>query len=269
MRIIRFIDGAHRVCNGALHPDGSVTILEGPLFGVLADTGREAVVGKLLAPLVPTAILCVGLNYRDHAKELQMAEPEFPVLFMKSPSSLANPDDPIVIPRSCERAPEVDYEVELAVVIGRQGKDIPTERALEHVLGYTIANDVSARICQKSNGGQWVRSKSFDTFCPMGPAIVTRDEIDDVQSLPLQCRVNGRLMQDGNTSDMIFPVARLISMLSRDMTLLPGTVILTGTPKGVGAGRTPQFFLSAGDRVELSIGSLGTLSNPVTAAGSL
>ena len=267
MRIIRFLDSSSRVCLGALHSDGSVTYLEGSLFGVLADTGRAAKMEKLLAPLVPSAILCVGLNYRDHARELDMKEPSYPVLFMKSPSALANPDDPIVIPRSCESRPEVDYEVELAVVIGRQGKDIPVADAYDHVLGYTIANDVSARLWQKENGGQWVRSKSFDTFCPLGPCIVTRDDAGDVQNLGLQCRLNGNLMQDGNTSDMIFPVAQLISLLSRDMTLLAGTVILTGTPKGVGAGHSPQVFLSPGDRVELSIDGLGVLANPVIAAG--
>jgi 2-keto-4-pentenoate hydratase/2-oxohepta-3-ene-1,7-dioic acid hydratase in catechol pathway len=269
MRIVRFLDDANHSSYGALHADGTVTALEGVLFGVLVDTGRTVGVKKFLSPLIPAAILCVGLNYRDHAKELQMSEPSFPVLFMKNPASLANPGDPIVIPRSCASAPEVDYEIELAVVIGKEGKDIPVSSALEHVFGYTIANDVSARLWQKNNGGQWIRAKSFDTFCPMGPAIVTKDEIADVQNLSLSCTLNGELMQDGNTSDMIFTVAQLVSLLSADMTLLQGSVILTGTPKGVGAGRSPQVFLFPGDRLDLSISGLGVLSNYVTdAAGN-
>lgn len=266
MKIVRYCSKDGSVSFGALHPDGSVTVCDGGLFHSLSDTGTIVSGMKLLAPLVPSAILCVGLNYYDHAREMGLKKPDFPVLFMKNPSSLANPCDPVIIPRSCESAPEVDYEIELAVVIGRAAKNVSEAEAMDCVFGYTIANDVSARICQKQNGGQWVRAKSFDTFCPLGPALVTKDEIPDPQSLTLVTRLNDRTVQDGSTSDMIFSVARIISLLSQDMTILPGSVILTGTPAGVGVGRNPQLFLSPGDHLDLTIAPIGTLSNPVIAA---
>jgi len=160
--------------------------------------------------------------------------------------------------------PEVDYETELAVVIGRAAKDVDTAEALHYVLGYTAANDVSARRWQGKRGaGQWVRGKSFDTFCPLGPELVTPDELEDPQNLRLTCVLNGQVMQDANTSDMIFPVAELISYLSSGATLLPGTVILTGTPSGVGFTRKPPVFLMPGDTVEVSVEGIGTLRNPV------
>jgi 2-keto-4-pentenoate hydratase/2-oxohepta-3-ene-1,7-dioic acid hydratase in catechol pathway len=161
----------------------------------------------------------------------------------------------------------VDYEAELAVVIGRRCRNVPVERALEQVLGYSCANDISARRWQKrGGGGQWVRGKSFDRFCPLGPVLVTADELPDPQRLSIECRLNGRLMQAGNSADMIFPVAELISRLSQDTTLLPGTLILTGTPPGVGFARQPPVFLAAGDRVEVRIEGIGRLENPVVEA---
>jgi len=176
------------------------------------------------------------------------------------------PDEPIVIPKVCRDRPQVDFEVELGVVIGRAARDVPIESALDHVLGYVIANDVSARWWQKeAGGGQFCRGKSFDTFCPLGPCLVTRDEVPDPQSLRLSTKVDGAVMQDSTTADMIFPVAELISFLSEDTTLRPGTLILTGTPEGVGFAREPRFWLEPGMTVEMEITGLGVLRNVVAA----
>jgi 2-keto-4-pentenoate hydratase/2-oxohepta-3-ene-1,7-dioic acid hydratase in catechol pathway len=188
---------------------------------------------------------------------------------MKPTTCVTGPQAGIPLPNACEQGPEVDYEAELAVVIGRRARDVPVDRALEQVLGYTCANDVSARRWQKhGGGGQWVRGKSFDGFCPLGPALVTTDDIPDPQALTLRCELNGREMQHGHSSDMIFSVAELIAFLSRDTTLLPGTLILTGTPPGVGFARHPPVFLAAGDRVSVEIEGIGRLTNPVIDAGS-
>ncbi len=264
MRILRFITPQDEVHYGRPLDEHSAEILDGdPLQGLTAS-GRRAQISRLLAPIVPCNILCIGLNYRAHAEETGAALPEDPVLFMKPTSALSDPGAPIRIPRSCSHGPEVDYEAELAVVIGRAARDIPQEQALSYVLGYTCANDVSARRWQKhGGGGQWVRGKSFDSFCPLGPHLVTAEEIPDPQALGLRCWLNGELMQDGHTDDMIFPVARLIHLLSRDTTLLPGTLILTGTPPGVGFARTPPRYLSPGDRVRVEIDVIGSLENPV------
>jgi 2-keto-4-pentenoate hydratase/2-oxohepta-3-ene-1,7-dioic acid hydratase in catechol pathway len=267
LRLIRFIDESESIRLGHDFHDGEATILEGDFFKSLQDTTKRLKVVKLMAPVQPTAILCIGLNYAQHALETGAKEPEYPVLFMKNPAAVNHPGDPIRLPSSCIDPLQVDYEVELAVVIGKQAKNVSEADALDHVYGYTIANDVSARRWQKhGGGGQWVRAKSFDTFCPLGPELVTADLVPDPQQLRLQCFLNGQLMQDANTSDMIFSVARLIAYLSTDMTLLPGTVILTGTPSGVGFARNPPVFLKPGDHLELSIENIGTLINPVTAA---
>ena len=266
MRIIRFVDDGGRILYGHGYGDGTAVVLEGDIYGGVTDTGRTVPVKKLLAPVEPSAILGIGLNYHRHARETGLEIPKYPVLFMKNPAALAHPGDPIVIHPSCMNPPEVDYEVELAVVIGRVAADVPVSEALTYVLGYTAANDVSARRWQGGRGGgQWVRGKSFDTFCPLGPELVTPDEIVDPQALRLTCVLNGETMQDATTSDMIFPVAELISFLSRGMTLLPGTVILTGTPSGVGFTRMPPVFLMPGDTVEVSVEGIGTLINPVAA----
>ncbi|MBI2568908.1 MAG: fumarylacetoacetate hydrolase family protein [Candidatus Schekmanbacteria bacterium] len=222
---------------------------------------------RFLAPVVPAAVLCIGVNYRAHAAETGRPVPERPVLFMKNPAAVQDPDGPIVIPGCCADPPQVDFEGELAVVIGRRAKNVSAPMALEHVLGYTIGNDVSARRWQRdAGGGQWVRGKSFDTFCPLGPDLVTPEEVADPQSLTLTTRVNGEVMQQTTTGDMIFSVAELIAYLSQGTTLLPGTVILTGTPSGVGVARTPPRFLAPGDVVEVEISSLGILRNPVVGA---
>lgn len=265
MRIIRFLDEQRHIHFGHEHPGGGVTLLDGdPVHGV-KETGRLATVTKLLAPVEPRVILCIGLNYRKHAEETGAKIPSLPVLFAKNPASVNNPGDAIVIPRCCKEPTQVDYEVELAVVIGRTATNVRREDAMQHIAGYTIGNDVSARHWQKALGGsQWVRGKSFDTFCPLGPALITPDDLPDPQALRLTTRVNGELRQDSSTADMIFPVDQLIEFLSDGMTLLPGTVILTGTPSGVGMGMVPPKFLQPGDTLELAIDRIGTLSNPIT-----
>jgi 2-keto-4-pentenoate hydratase/2-oxohepta-3-ene-1,7-dioic acid hydratase in catechol pathway len=264
MQILRFLDREGRLRLGRRFNEETVLLLEGDLFEGMRETGRPIEMGKLLAPVTPVAILCIGLNYHQHAREFGTKPPDHPVLFMKNPASVAYPGDPIVIPPSCVDPPQVDFETELAVVIGQAARNVSALDALDYVLGYTIGNDVSARRWQKEGGGgQWVRGKSFDTFCPLGPALVTKDEIPDPQILELTCRLNGRLMQDANTADMIFPVSELIAYLSDGTTLLPGTVILTGTPSGVGFARTPPVFLQPGDRIEMTIERIGTLVNPV------
>ena len=264
MHIVRFIDEKGQDCYGHEYSSGKAMRLAGNLFTGLEETGENVNVKKVLAPLVPAAILAIGLNYHRHAEETESKIPKYPVLFMKNPGSITNPGDPILLHPSCMEPPEVDYEVELAVVIGKAAKDVSAAEALDYVLGYTVANDVSARRWQGGRGaGQWVRGKSFDTFCPLGPELVTADELPDPQHLPLTCVLNGRVMQDANTSDMIFPVAELISFLSTGTTLLPGTVILTGTPSGVGYTRKPAVFLMPGDTVDMTVEGIGTLSNPV------
>jgi 2-keto-4-pentenoate hydratase/2-oxohepta-3-ene-1,7-dioic acid hydratase in catechol pathway len=264
MRIIRFIDENDLICYGQTYADNKSVLLEGNLYSGFRTTDKKVKVKKLLAPVEPVAILCIGLNYHQHAQETGAKLPRYPVLFMKNPAALNHPEDPIIIPPLCMDPPEVDLEVELAVIIAKAAKDVPKDKALEYVLGYTIANDVSARRWQKkSGGGQWVLGKSFDTFCPLGPCLVTADEISNPQTLQIKSILNGNVMQDTNTSDMIFSVAEIIEFLSSCMTLLPGTVILTGTPSGVGFVRKPPVFLQPGDMIELTIDQIGTLSNPV------
>jgi len=182
---------------------------------------------------------------------------------------LNHPGAPIVIPASCEHGREVDFEAELAVVLKRAAREVPEDMAMDYVLGYTAANDVSVRRWQKhGGGGQWIRGKGFDTFCPLGPALVTVDEIPDPQALQLRSILNGEVMQDGHTSDMMYTVAQLISLLSQDTTLLPGTVILTGAPPGVGFARKPPVFLGPGDNIVVEVDAIGRLENPVCAAST-
>jgi 2-keto-4-pentenoate hydratase/2-oxohepta-3-ene-1,7-dioic acid hydratase in catechol pathway len=216
---------------------------------------------RWLAPVVaPEKIIAVGLNYVDHASEVELELPKAPLLFPKLANTIIGPEEPIRFDDGYST--QVDYEAELAVVVGRTMRRIEPETALDHVFGYTLANDVSARDAQFSDG-QWFRGKNFDTFCPIGPAIVTADEIPDPQSLSLQARVNGLLLQDDTTASMIFGVAELLSYASRYMTLVPGDLILTGTPSGIGFARSPQIFLRKGDRVEVSSDTIGVLGNEV------
>ena len=227
---------------------------------------------------IPPAIFAIGKNYAAHAAEMRGVDraagaqtstaSAHPTVFMKNPASVIGDGDPIVIPAICREPEEqVDYEGELAVVIARDARDVPEPQALDWIAGYAVANDVSARWWQKKgSGGQFIRGKSFDTFCPIGPVLVTADEIPDPQTLDIRCTLNGRRMQQGNTGDMIFSVAELISFLSRDTTLLPGTLILTGTPPGVGFARKPPVFLTDGDQVRVEIDGIGALENPVADA---
>ncbi|MFN0056916.1 MAG: fumarylacetoacetate hydrolase family protein [Planctomycetota bacterium] len=209
-------------------------------------------------------IVAIGLNYAEHAREQKTPLPERPMVFTKSSAAVILDGDDIVVPKICQDRPQVDYEGELAVVIGKRARDVTPSRALEHVLGYTIANDVSARWWQKEGAGkQFYRGKSFDTFCPLLRAITPAARVPDPQALRLSTRLNGETVQDGATSDMIFDVRTLIAELSRGATLLPGTVILTGTPSGVGAARDPQRFLVEGDVVSIEISGLGVLTNRV------
>ena len=263
MRIIRYQSPDGSTGYAQQHSDGTATKLRGGLFEKLEPTGEPAVIAKLLAPLEPRALLCIGLNYRQHAAETNAPLPQWPVLFFKNPASVQNPGDPIELPRWLASA-KVDYECELAVVIGRRCKNVTRAEALDYVLGYTCANDVSARDWQKEGGGsQWCRGKSFDTFCPLGPALVTPDEIPNPNALRISTKVNGETLQDSTPADMIFDVAALIEFLSGSTTLLPGTVILTGTPSGVGMARTPPRWLRAGDTVTVEIEKIGALTNPV------
>ena len=263
MKIVRFLDPSGSVRLGRRHPDGSTTALAGDLLGDLRDTGEPAEVAKLLAPLAPADILCIGLNYRKHAEEGKQAIPEWPVLFMKNVGAVQNPGDPIELPRRL-KSDSVDYECELAVVIGKPCKNVAKADALSYVLGYTCANDVSARDWQMKYGGsQWCRGKTFATFAPLGPWLVTADEIPNPNSLKIRTVLNGQVMQDWNTDDMIFDVPTLIEFLSGSTLLVPGTVILTGTPHGVGGARKPPVFLKAGDTVTVEIEKIGELTNPV------
>ncbi|MEX2188498.1 MAG: fumarylacetoacetate hydrolase family protein [Pirellulales bacterium] len=268
MKIVRFRDGKGDLQFGRKHDDGHVTRLAGDIFGQFNDTGERVEVVKLLAPVEPRDILCIGLNYRKHAAEGKQAAPEFPVLFMKNSGAVQDPDDPIVLPRRL-RSDSVDYECELAVVIGRPAYNVSKADALKYVLGYTCANDVSARDWQRNGGGgQWCRGKTFATFCPLGPCLVTPDEIPNPNVLGIRTRLNGQTMQDWNTDDMIFDVPTLIEFLTSSTRLLAGTVILTGTPHGVGFARTPPVFLKGGDTVTVEIDGIGELTNPVVEEAS-
>ena len=245
--------------------NGDLLLVKGELLGPHTTT-REKITGpyKLLAPVSPPAIYCIGLNYRKHAEEMGVALPERPILFMKSANAIQNPGDAVELPRKAS-SEKVDYECELAVVINRACKNVAVENALDYVLGYSCANDVSARDWQNEwGGGQWCRGKSFDGFCPLGPALVTPEDIPDPNNLNISTTLSGRIVQEANTSDMIFNVARLIAFLSESTTLLRGSLILTGTPSGVGAGRNPPLWLRAGDQVVVEIENIGRLVSPVS-----
>ena len=208
----------------------------------------------------PGKLICIGLNYRDHARESDMPLPEKPVLFSKFSSAVIAPGEPVVIPPTSQ---QVDYEAELAVVIGRRAKNVGADRAYDYVLGYTAFNDVTARDFQFGDG-QWQRGKSCDTFAPMGQTIVTTDEITDPHKLSIKLTLNGEVMQDSNTEQLIFGVPQLIEFISESITLEPGDVIATGTPPGVGFARNPPVFLKPGDQMEVLIDGIGGLGNPVT-----
>jgi 2-keto-4-pentenoate hydratase/2-oxohepta-3-ene-1,7-dioic acid hydratase in catechol pathway len=218
---------------------------------------------RLRAPLPrPGKIVCVGRNYAEHAREGGSEVPTQPIFFLKSTNTICGPGDAIVLPPS---STQVDYEAEFAVVIGKGGKQIPEERAYEHIAGYMILNDVSARDMQSADK-QWFRGKSCDTFAPTGPWIVTRDEVPDPHSLRISLTLNGRTMQDSNTRHMIFKVPYMVSYLSQTLTWDAGDILSTGTPEGVGVHRTPPVFLRPGDTVSITVAQIGTLTNPVAGA---
>ncbi|HEY0832597.1 MAG TPA: fumarylacetoacetate hydrolase family protein [Azospirillum sp.] len=271
MRLLRYgAPGGERP--GLLDDDGTIR----DLSGVIADLGPASLSDETLArlraldpqrlPAVPdgvrlgpcvtgtSKVVCVGLNYRAHAAESGMAAPREPVLFMKATTSIGGPNDPVVIPRG---ATKMDWEVELGVVIGRTARYVEQADALDHVAGYCVVNDVSERAFQLESTGQWLKGKSADSFCPLGPWLVTRDAVPDPQALRLWLEVDGKRWQDSTTADMIFGVAEVIAYISRFMTLLPGDVIATGTPQGVAMGQTPQPWLQPGQTMRLGIDGLG------------
>jgi 2,4-diketo-3-deoxy-L-fuconate hydrolase len=278
MKLVTF-DGGEGPRTGVLEGDtvlplrDTVEMLELITSGGFATAGpaRSLQTVRLLAPIVPRRnVFCVGWNYSEHfaeGKEFRGPNavqeiPEHPALFSKNPFAIVGHDAAIRHPAPISN--ELDYEVELAVVIGAQGRDIREDRALEHVFGYTVGNDVSVRDVQRTwHGGQWFKGKNFDTHLPLGPWIVTKDEIPDPQTLRITTRVNGVTKQDSNTKNMVFSVKRIIAELSAGLTLYPGDVIITGTPEGVGMGRKPPEFMKPGDIVEVEIEKIGTLRNHV------
>ncbi len=264
MKIIRFLSEQGKTLCGAYHEKqpGRSRILRGDIIAGFQETGEEAAIRQLLAPVEPPNVLALGLNYRKHAEETNVSYPEIPVLFIKANTTVIGPGATILLPAA---GPDrVDYECELAIVIGKKAKNVTKSAAMEYIFGYTCANDVSARDWQiEKQKKQWARGKSFDTFCPLGPWIVTKDEIPNPNTLKIRTILNGEVLQDSNTSDMIFDVPTIVSDLSSSMTLLPGTVILTGTPEGVGFTRKPALYLKDGDSVTIEIEGVGKLANPV------
>lgn len=265
VRFGRFEDSAGTVSYCLAQADGSMTVAEGcPYQGTLKDTGRKADVKTFCSPVQPTSVICIGLNYKAHADELGMAYPKNPVIFTKPASSATGHKAKVVKPRVTDK---MDYEVELAVVIGKPCKDVTVDQALDFVLGYTVANDLSTRDWQKVPelcGGQWCKSKGFDSFSPLGPVIATSDEIPDPNNLQLKSFVNGQKRQDSSTTDLIFKIQEIISFLSCGNTLMPGTVIMTGTPAGVAEGKNMEAkpgmdFLRPGDKVITEIEKIGSL----------
>jgi 2-keto-4-pentenoate hydratase/2-oxohepta-3-ene-1,7-dioic acid hydratase in catechol pathway len=262
MKIVRFISSGS-IHFGQFLDDQTARRIEGDIFSSYRVTDEKLTIHKLLAPVVPTDILCIGLNYRRHAAESAMEIPKHPMLFIKAGNTLNHPNDAIPVPRLSS---QIDYEGELAIVISRPAKYVSRENALAHVLGYTIANDVTARDWQRDKslgGGQFARGKSFDGFCPLGPWIVTAEEIPNPNALRLRTILNDQTMQDSTTGDMIFDVPSLIASLSNTLTLRAGAVILTGTPHGVGMARTPPVWMKDADRVTVEIEKIGKLENPV------
>ncbi|NOZ23883.1 MAG: fumarylacetoacetate hydrolase family protein [Planctomycetes bacterium] len=237
-----------------------LALIDGDIFGSHKVTEKTIALSdaSLLAPVDPCQIVAIGLNYRGHAAESGMPVPDAPVVFIKTPNAVIAQGKPIVLPAIAPD--EVDYEAELVIVIGKEAKNVSKEEAGDYILGYTCGNDVSARDCQLRLDKQWARGKCFDTFAPLGPWIATGLDGDN---LGIRLKLNGEVMQDSNTSDMVFSCLDLVSYLSQCMTLYSGSVIMSGTPSGVGFGRKPPVFLKEGDTVEVEIEGIGTLSNPV------
>lgn len=263
MKIVRYRDPSGKILHAVQQQGANFLRIDGDPLQGFEMTNEPAMVGTILAPVVPTMIWCVGKNYRRHADEVGMGIEEYPEVFAKGVNSVQDPNELIRIPLRAAST-EIDYEGELVVVIGKTCKDVAREKALEYVAGYTCGNDVSARDWQLRKGGtQWCRGKSFDTFAPLGPCLVTPDSIPDPSHLQIQTLVNGRVLQDANTRDMIHDVPALIAFLSQSTTLAPGTVIFTGTPSGVGMAQNPPLWLKDGDEVSVTIEKIGTLTNRV------
>ncbi|MCG3198943.1 MAG: putative protein YisK [bacterium] len=264
MKIVRFMTKAGKPMYGVWEDEVGVRVIAGDLFGVWAISETRIPleeVTRILHPVDPPNIIAIGLNYRGHAAEGGAPIPDHPVVFLKATTSISGRDRPIILPKPAPN--EVDYEAELALIIGKTAFEVSEDKALEYVLGYTAANDVSARDCQMKLDKQWARGKSFDSFCPIGPYIQTEGDPDNARVVS---RLNGQVMQDSNTNDLIFSCRYLVSYLSRQFTLLPGTLILTGTPSGVGVHRNPPVFLKDGDIIEVEVEGVGVLSNPVFSA---
>jgi len=259
MKIARIADQTGRVTYAVAEADG-YRVIKGSIFAEHAMTDELIPPGqaRLLSPVEPPQVVAIGLNYRKHAQESNMTAPAAPVVFIKACSAVAGPCDPIILPAMAPD--EVDYEAELVIIIGKPAKNVPEEQADHYILGYTCGNDVSARDCQLRHDKQWARGKSFDSFAPLGPCVATGIDGDN---LDIRLLLNGAVMQASNTSDMIFNCRYLVSYLSRCMTLLPGSVIMTGTPSGVGMGRKPPVWLRAGDQVTVEIEGIGALTNNV------
>jgi len=264
MKFIRFLSEDKKILYGAYNPDKSsvARVITGDIFGNYNITGQEEKITKLLAPLLPVNILALGINYKKHGDETAINYPEQPLLFLKATTGVVGHHDPIALPTAGHDC--VDYEAELAIIIGRRAKNIKAAAVMDYIMGYTCANDVSARDWQfEKQKGQWARGKSFDTFCPLGPWIVTKEEIADPNNLDIRAVLNGRIVQESTTAQMIFNIQEIVSNLSKSLTLLPGTVILTGTPEGVGFTRQPPLFLQEGDTISVEIEKIGALTNRV------
>ena len=263
MKIARVVDSANKMVYAAKQEDGRLLRIETDGLLQFGKTTQEEVTAvRWLPPVEPRAIICIGANYTAHIKEMGHELPKYPVVFMKNPAAALGHLEAIHIPQVC--GDEVDYEGELALVIGKKCRNATPEKAMDYVLGYTAANDVSARLWQLEKGGsQWCRGKGFDNFAPLGAFLVTTDEITDPDNLAIETRLNGKTVQKDNTANMLFNVATLISFLSQDTTLLPGTVIFTGTPQGIGWACKPRRLLQRGDTITIEIEGIGQLSNTV------
>jgi 2,4-diketo-3-deoxy-L-fuconate hydrolase len=282
MKLLRYGDIGHEK-PGLLDDEGSIRDLSTIVDDISADALTTVGIAKLRSvdvaslPKVPGVprigpavgkvgkMICIGLNYSDHAAETGVQVPELPIIFMKATTAIVGPNDDVVIPRGSKKT---DWEVELGVVIGDMARDVSLDDALNHVAGYLVVNDISEREFQMEHGGQWVKGKSCDTFGPLGPYLVTRDEVPNPQNLAMWLEVNGHRYQSGNTRTMVFNVAHLVSHVSRYMTLMPGDVISTGTPPGVGLGQKPPTYLKVGDLMELEIEGLGKQRQHVIARGA-
>ncbi|KAL8288967.1 hypothetical protein RB597_000854 [Gaeumannomyces tritici] len=275
-RLVRFVADDGRTYYGdAILPEGTADmakakqarVIEGDIFGEHRVTDRVARVDRLLSPLAPQdvrTVRCLGLNYALHAKESNLPIPQYPVLFYKPATSLSGPSDPIPVHPMAQEGDGLDYECELVVVIGKECADVSEANALDYVLGYAVGNDVSHRDWQiKRGGGQWSLGKGFDGWAPYGPGIVSSGLLKDPQALQISTKLNGQTVQESSTADMIFKVAQTIAFLSRGTTLLPGDLIWTGTPQGVGMGRKPQLWLKDGDVVEVALEGVGSCTNKV------